>query len=183
MTALRWAGFAVMAAFAGFVSLMLVGYTVADLGGWEAVGLIAAVGVPLGALCLLAWRWPAVAEPVLAVVCLAPVAFGLLQLLDYERWSSWEDQHGPLSLVLLLVVATPLAVLGLARPLAAGAMMLAVVLVPLLLEVVGAGNDWTRPLSIAVVFVPVLASATLFLLAAREVAGSRSSSQPHRFAH
>ncbi len=183
MAALRWAGFAVMAAFGGFVTLMLVGYTVTDVGGWEALGLIAAVGVPVVLLCLLAWWRPSVAVPVLAVACLAPVAFGALLLLDYERWSSWEDQHGPVSLVLLLAVGLPLAVLGLARPVEAGVMMLAIVLVPLLLEVVGAGSDWGRPLSIALVFAPVLASGTLFLLAGRAGNGRQSASRPSQFAH
>lgn len=183
MAALRWAGFAVMAAFGGFVTLMLVGYTVTDVGGWEALGLVAAVGVPAAVLCLLAWWRPSVAVPVLAVACLAPVAFGALLLLDYERWSSWEDQHGPVSLVLLLVVGLPLAVLGLARPMEAGVMMLAIVLVPLLLEVVGAGSDWGRPLSIALVFAPVLASGTLFVLAGRDGSGHQSASRPSQFAH
>lgn len=183
MAALRWAGFAVMAGFGGLVTLMLVGYTVTDVGGWEALGLIAAVAVPLALLCGLAWLGPSVAVPVLAVACLAPVAFGVLQLLDYERWSTWEDQHGPVSLVLVLLVGLGLAVLGLSRPLEAGVMMLAIVLVPLLLEVVGAGSDWGRPLSIALVFVPVLVSGTLFLVAGRAGSGHRPASRPSQFAH
>jgi hypothetical protein len=172
-----------MAAFSGFAALTLVGYTVVDVGGWEAAGLIAAVAVPALALCLLAWRSPRVAVPVLAVACLAPVAFGVLELLDWRRWSSWEDQHGPLSLVLVLTVGAALAVLGLSRPREAGVMLVAIVLVPLLLEVVGAGAEWGRPLSIAAVFVPVLASGVLFLLAGREDVGHRTPSRSRRLAH
>lgn len=183
MAALRWAGFAVMAAFSGFVALMIVGYTVTDVGGWQAAGLIAGVGLPTAALCLLAWWRPRLAVPVLAVACLAPVAFGVLQLLDWQRWSSWEDQHGPISLVLVIMVGAALAVLGLSRPREAGLMLLAIVLLPLLLEVVGAGSDWARPLSIAVVLVPVLASGVLFLLAGREDVGHRLLSRPGRLAH
>ena len=184
MSVLRWFGFAVMAAFAGFVGLILVGYTIADVGGWEAVGLIALVGVPLALLCLLAYFRPSVAVPVLAVGALAPITFGVMFLLDFDRWTAWEDQHGPLSLVLLVAVAAPLAVLGLARPTAAGSLMLAASLAPVLLSTIGAGSDWARPLSIGLVIAPVVVSAVLFLLAGREGA-SRSEvvSGPGRFAH
>jgi hypothetical protein len=183
MTPLRWAGFAVMAVFAGFTSLMLVGYTVVDVGGWAAVGLLLAVGVPLVVLCLLAWLRPSAAVPVLVVACLAPITFGVLQLLDYGRWSEWEDQHGPVSLVLTLLVGVALAVLGLTRPTEAGAMLLAVVVVPLVLAMIGAGEEWTRPLSIAFVSVPVVVSGLLFLLAGRQGSGRQSSSRTSRFAH
>lgn len=183
VAALRWAGFAVMAAYSGFVGLILLGYTVVDVGGWRAVGLIAAIGLPIALLCLLAWWRPGAAVPVLAVACLAPVAFGVLELLDWQRWSSWEDEHGPVSLVLLLLVGVALAVLGLNRPREAGVMLLAIVLVPLLLETIGAGSDWGRPLSIAVVFVPVLASGVLFLLAARRDVGRRPVPRGGRLAH
>ena len=175
MSVLKWSGFAVMAAFAGFVGLILVGYTIADVGGWDAVGLIALVVVPLALLCLLAYARPSVAVPVLAVGALAPIAFGVMYLLDYDRWSAWEDQHGPLSLVLLMAVAAPLAVLGLSRPAAAGSLMLAAALVPVLLETIGAGSDWARPLSIGLVIVPGVVSAVLFLLAGRERASRGES--------
>lgn len=184
MSVLKWAGFAVMAAFAGFVGLILVGYTIADVGGWEAVGLVTLVGLPLGLLCLLAWFRPSLAVPVLGVAALAPITFGVMSLLDYDRWSAWEDQHGPLGLVLLIAVAAPLAVLGLSRPTAAGSLMLAAALVPVLLSTIGAGADWGRPLSIGLVIVPVVVSAVLFLLAGRQGAHrNETASSPGRFAH
>lgn len=183
MSALRWVAFAVMAAFAGFVGMMVVGYTATDVGGWQAVGLIALVVVPAALLCLLAWWRPTVAVPVLAVASLAPVAFGVLQLVDYDRWSAWEDEHGPVSLVLVVVVGAALAVLGLSRPTEAGLLMVAIVLVPLALEMVGAGEEWWRPLSIALVVLPVLVSGSLFLLAGREGAGGHPASRPSRLAH
>jgi hypothetical protein len=172
-----------MAAFGGFTSLMLVGYTVTDVGGWKALGLIAAVGVPLGLLCLLAWLRPSLAVPVLAVVSLAPIAFGVLQLLDYGRWSDWEDQNGPVSLVLVLLVGVALAVLGLSRPVEAGVMLLAIVFVPLVLSMIGAGDEWPRPLSISLVVLPVVVSGVLFLLADRHDSAPQPSSRAGRFAH
>jgi hypothetical protein len=175
-----------MAAFAGFVAMMLVGYTVTDVGGWQAVGLVALVLVPVALLCLLAsWR-PALAVPVLAVATLAPVAWGVMQLLDYERWSAWEDRHGPISLVLVVAVGAALAVLGLSRPTEAGVMMLTVVLAPVLLEVLGAGSEWPRPLSIALVFFPVLVSGSLFVVAGRAGGagdGRHTASRPSQLAH
>ena len=184
MSVLRWFGFAVMAAFAGFVGLILVGYTIADVGGWEAVGLIAVVGLPLTLLSLLAYVRPSVAVPVLAVLALAPIAFGVMFLLDFDRWTAWEDQHGPLSLVLLVAVAAPLAVLGLARPTAAGLLMLVTSLVPILLSTIGAGSEWARPLSIGLVIAPVVVSAVLFLLAGRDgTRGREIATGPGRFAH
>jgi hypothetical protein len=98
-----------------------------------------------------------------------------MYLLDYDRWSAWEDQHGPLSLVLLLAVAAPLSVLGLSRPTVAGSLMLAAALLPVLLGTIGAGSDWTRPLSIGLVIVPVVISAVLFLLAGRQGASRDES--------
>jgi hypothetical protein len=172
-----------MAAFAGFVALMVLGYTVTDVGGWQAVGLIALVLVPVTLLCLLAWWRPAVAVPVLAVATVAPVAWGVMQLLDYERWTAWEDQHGPISLVLVVGVGAALAVLGLSRPTEAGVMMLVVVLAPVLLEVLGAGSGWTRPLSIALVLFPVLVSGSLFVVAGRAGDGRQTAARPGRFAH
>ena len=114
-TTLKWLGFAITAAFAGFCGLIVVGYTLTDVGGWKAVGLIAAVAVPLVLLCLVAYHRPSVAVPLLAVAACVPIGFGVMQLLDYQRWSDWEDQTGPVSLVLVLLVAVPLAVLGLSR--------------------------------------------------------------------
>lgn len=183
MAALKWIGFSLMAVFAGFIGLMLVGYTLTDVGGWRAVGLILGVGVPVALLCLLAWRRPSVAVPVLAVASLAPVVWGVMQLLDYERWSTWEDAHGPLSLVLIVMVGAALAVLGLNRPREAGVLLLAVVLVPLLLEMVGAQGEWWRPLSIGALFVPVLASGVLFLVAGLGDSTRHPTSRPHQLAH
>ena len=155
-TTLKWLGFAITAAFAGFCGLIVVGYTLTDVGGWKAVGLIAAVAVPLVLLCLVAYHWPSVAVPLLAVAACVPIGFGVMQLLDYQRWSDWEDQTGPVSLVLVLLVAVPLAVLGLSRAATAGWLLLAATVLPLLLAAIGAGTEWWRPLSIGVLLLPLV---------------------------
>lgn len=182
MSQLKWVGFAFVAAFTGLVTLMLVGYTVADPGGWVAVGLIAAGILPVVALSLVAHRWPDAALRVLAVASLAPIGFGLMQLVDYGRWSAWEDSHGPIGLVLVIGIAFPLAVAGLARPAPAGLLMIALCLVPAVLAAIGAGSQWYLPLSIALVSAPVAVSGLLFYLAGRS-ASTAGVPSGHRFAH
>ena len=81
------------------------------------------------------------------------------------------------------VIGAALAVLGLSRPTEAGVMMLAVVLAPVLLEVLGAGSEWLRPLSISLILLPVLVSGSLFVVAGRVGDGGPVSSHPSRFAH
>lgn len=182
-TTLRTLGFALTAAFAGFCGLIVIGYTVSDVGGWTAVGLIAAAVVPLAVLCLVAYRWPSVAVPVLAVVACVPIGFGVMEMLDYGRWSDWEDRTGPVSLVLVLLAAVPIAVLGLSRPAAAGWLLLAATVLPILLPAVGAGSEWWAPLSIGLLLLPLVASGVLFLLAGRDGANHGNVSRSGRFAH
>ena len=162
-----WAGFSIMAAFGGFVVLMLAGESIQDPGGWRSVGLIGSWLVPLIVLCLLGYYRPEIGLPVLAVAALAPVAFGVLLLLDYDRWREFEDSVGPVSLVLSLVVDIGLACAGLHRPWAAGWLMLAVTIVPLMLAVIGAGEDWRRALTIGVALLPMVLSGALFVVAGR----------------
>jgi MFS family permease len=182
-TTLKWLGFAMTAAFAGFSGLIVVGYTLTDVGGWKAVGLIAAVAVPLVLLCLVAYHRPSVAAPLLGVAACVPIGFGVMQLVDYQRWSDWEDQTGPVSLVLVLLVAVPLAVLGLSRAGTAGRLLLAATVIPLLLAAIGAGPEWWRPLSIGVLLLPLVVSGVLFVLAGRERPSHESVTRPGQLAH
>ena len=182
-TTLKWLGFAITAAFAGFCGLIVVGYTLTDVGGWKAVGLIAAVAVPLVLLCLVAYHRPSVAVPLLAVAACVPIGFGVMQLLDYQRWSDWEDQTGPVSMVLVLLVAVPLAVLGFSRAATAGWLLLAATVLPLLLAAIGAGTEWWRPLSIGVLLLPLVVSGVLLVLAGSEHASHESVTRPGRLAH
>ena len=177
MSSLKVAAFTVMAVFVGFVALMVIGETLVDPGGWKAVGITAAWLGPLVLLCLMARAWPDLALPVLAVAVCVPVGFGVLQLLDYERWQAWEDRTGPVSLMLIVVVAAALAVEGLTHPAAAGALTVTIVVAPTVLAMIGAGDGWVRPLSISVLLMPVLASGVLFLLAGRKPAGASTPRQ------
>jgi hypothetical protein len=177
---LAWVAFSVTVAFLGLAGLMVAGYTLTDPGGWTGLGLTALWAVPALGLVALAFYRPDTAIPVLAVAALAPLGFGVWTLVDYDGARGWEDQHGPVSLVLVLAVGLPLAVEGLSRPTPAGLMMLGITVVPLLLSIVGAGSDWGQALSIGLLAAPVVVGGVLFVLAGRSRTGPEADTGPPR---
>jgi hypothetical protein len=166
--ALRWSALAVALGFVGLVTLFVGGDAVTDPGGWAGIGGTAAGVLVLLGSCALAWWRPGIALALLAVVACAPLAFGLWSLVDYGAAHDWEDSHGPLSLVLVLAVCAPAAVAGLFRPRAAGWLILAVTVVPLLLAAVGATSHFFEPLSLGVLVTPLVVSGALFLQSGRQ---------------
>lgn len=158
--------FGIAAAFIGFVSLFVVGYAVTDPGGWRGIGFAVGYVVVLLGLASLAFFLPDSAAALLGLLSLGPVGFGLWALVDHAAMRSWEDGIGPVSLVLVVVVATGAAVLGLQRPTAGGGFLLLVTLLPTALGVAGAGAGWAPELMIGVVVVPLVAAGVLFLVAA-----------------
>ncbi len=176
---LAWVGFSVTVAFLGLAGLMVAGYTLTDPGGWTGLGLTALWAIPALGLAVLSFYRPDTALPVLAVASLLPIGFGVWTLVDYDGARGWEDQHGPVSLVLILAVGLPLAVEGLSRPTDAGLLMLGITVVPLVLSMVGAGSEWGQALSIGLLSAPVVAGGVLYLLAGRSRTGSPAhSGQP-----
>ena len=175
---LAWVGFAVTVAFLGLAGLMVAGYTLTDPGGWTGLGLTALWVVPTLGLAALSFYRPDAAVPVLAVASLVPLGFGVWTLVDYDGARGWEDQHGPVSLVFVLVVGLSLAVEGLSRPTPAGVMMLGITVVPLVLSMVGAGCDWGQALSIGLLAAPVVAGGVLYVLAGRSRTGSGADTGP-----
>ena len=173
---LAWVGFSVTVAFLGLAGLMVAGYTLTDPGGWTGLGLTALWVVPTLVLAVLSFYRPDSAIPVLAAASLLPIGFGVWTLVDYAGARDWEDQHGPVALVFILTVGVPLAVAGLSRPMPAGLLMLGITVVPLVLSVVGAGNEWGQALSIGLLSAPVVIGGVLYVLAGR----SQSSAHAHR---
>jgi hypothetical protein len=166
--ALRWSALAVALGFVGLVTLFVGGDAVTDPGGWAGIGGTAAGVLVLLGSCALAWWRPGIALALLVVVACAPLAFGLWSLVDYGAAHDWEDSHGPVSLVLVLAVCAPAAVAGLFRPRAAGWLILAVTVVPLLLAAVGATSHFYEPLSLGVLVTPLVVSGALFLQSGRQ---------------
>ncbi|HET8769047.1 MAG TPA: hypothetical protein VFM86_17105 [Pedococcus sp.] len=164
---LRWSAVAVTVGFVGLMALFVGGDAVTDPGGWVGIGGTALWVLVVLGLSLLALTRPGAAMPVLAVAACAPLAFGVWSLVDYGAAHDWEDNHGPLSLVLVMSVCAPAAVAGLFRPRAAGWLILTVSVVPLLLAAVGAASHFYEPLSLGLLLVPFVASGFLFLLSAR----------------
>lgn len=179
-SALTWVGFAIAAGFLALACLMVAGYGLTDPGGWKGLGLTALWLGPLVALSALAFYRPDASIPVLAVATLPAVGFGVWALLDYEGARGWEDQNGPVSLVLVLVVAPALVVLGLSRPRPAGLLLVGVTVVPLVLEMIGAGSQWLMALSIGVVYAPILIGGVLYLIAGRSQGGTVEHVGPPR---
>ena len=166
--ALRWSAVTVAVGFVGLVTLFVGGDAVTDPGGWAGIGGTAICVLAMLGACLLALYRPGAALVVLAVAACAPLAFGVWSLVDYGAAHDWEDSHGPLSLVLVLLICAPAGVAGLFRPRAAGYLILTVSVVPVLLAAVGAASHFYEPLSVGLLVAPLVASGVLFLLSARQ---------------
>lgn len=166
--ALRMVALAVTLGFVGLVTLFVGGDAIADPGGWRGIGGTAALVLSMLGLSLLGLYRPRAAFVVLAVLACAPLVFGVWSLLDYDTVHTWEDNHGPLSLVLVMAICAPGAVAGLVRPHAAGYFILIVTVLPLLLAAVGAGSAFFEPLSTGLLLAPLVVSGVLFLLSGRQ---------------
>lgn len=163
---LRWIGFGIVAAFSALAGLMLIGETLTEPGGWTGIGLVAAWLVPFAGLVVLAFLRPALAVPVLAVASLVPVASGVWAMVDFEGHRAWQDDLGPIDLVVTLVIGAALAVVGLSRPRDAGWLMIIITLAPALLSIIGAGADRGFALSVSLITAPVMICGVLYLWAA-----------------
>lgn len=131
---LRRSGFGVTALFGGFFGLFLVGETMSDPGGWIGVGLVALWVVPLALVCVLAWFRPDAAGWVFAPLVAAVIAFSAWVAVDPSGWRSFENHYGPVRTVTVFALAVALALWGLRRTMRAGAMLLVVGIVPIVLS-------------------------------------------------
>jgi hypothetical protein len=165
---LQWIAGLLALGFTGFVTLFVVGESAADPGGWVGIGGPAAWVLLMVGLGIWAAYRPSAALVALAVLACAPLAYGVWSLLAYREASNWEDDHGPISLLLSLAVCAPAAVAGLFRPRPAGYLILAASAGPIVLAAIGAASKFYRPLSIGLLLLPIVVSGVLFVLAARQ---------------
>lgn len=161
---LRRAGFTVMALATLFFGLFVVGDTFADPGGWTAAGLVAAWAAPLAGLAALAWYRPGLAVRVFAVLTMALAGMSIWFAVNPHGWRSFEDGHGPIRAVITFVLAAAIAVLGLKRTAAAGALLLVTGIVPAAVYSLGSLLGFT---SLAVVSSAPVITGFLYLLSAR----------------
>lgn len=133
---LRHAGFGVTALFGSLFGLFLVGETLSDPGGWIGVGLVALWAVPLTLVCVLAWLRPDAAGLLFAPLVAGVIALSAWFAVDSSGWRSFENHHGPVRAVTVFALAVALALWGLRRntQMRAGAMLLVVGIVPIVLS-------------------------------------------------
>ena len=162
----RGLAIAVVAALGLFGALFVAGETLADPGGWQGVGLVAAWAVPLVALVALVLRRPAVAARFLPW---ALVVASVILLVDAA--GAYSRDTGPVGTIAMFVVAVPCGLLGLHQALRAGTLLLtaaAVQLVGTLVERGRAGSPLRAALggSTGALVVPLVVCAALLLLTA-----------------
>ena len=161
---LRLAGFGVVALSTVFFGAFVVGDTLADPGGWAALGLIALWAVPLVGLAALAWYRPDWATWVLAVLVATAVGVSIWFAVAPGEWRSFEDRHGPIRVIVTFALVAAIAVLGLRRTAAAGVLLLVVGIVPVVVSSIGSHPGLP---SLAIVSSAPVVAGILYLLSAR----------------
>ena len=117
----------VLAGLFGLLAVLFTaGETLADPGGWQAVGLIALWLAPLVVLVVLALARPTLAQPVLVALTAVWVAVALWSIVAPHAWRSYESTNGPVRAVACLALILPITALGWHRPPPAGAMLLVI---------------------------------------------------------
>jgi hypothetical protein len=166
-------------------ALFAAGEILADPGGWEAVGLVAAWGVPLIGLSILALRRPERAGRVLTTLLVLGgglvLASALGGWLDRDRW-------GPVDTLALFAVAIPCGLLGVHLARRAGLSLLAASALQMGATLVGMDREGGQSIGSAlggsrgVLVLPYLVVALFFLLASL-LEGHRSRPRASRLAH
>ncbi|KQX65602.1 hypothetical protein [Angustibacter sp. Root456] len=168
--ALRRAGSGWMVAFGVLGGLFIGGETFSDPGGFAAAGMVLGWLVPLIVMAALAWWRPRLAEPLLMVLVVVVIAYCVWSAVGSHGVGGLRDQRAPYAAVGVFVVSVALGFLGLHRPRAAGLMLLATSLLPVVVEVVGSGAPLRHAFSgsLGAASLPGLVTAGLFLLAHHE---------------
>jgi hypothetical protein len=179
--ALKGAALLLVGMDAVFFGMFAIGEVLSDPGGWRAVAWTAAWLVPLGALSVLAVRQPDLAAAVLGLVLVGLLGMSLWVGFEPGTWAAFEDTHGPIRAVWGIAVSVPIALLGVQRPLRAGAMLVTVAALPLLVIVLSAARGlgpagWPS----AVVTAPVGIAGALLLMASASSSGRVRSDVPGR---
>lgn len=166
--AVRGAGLILAVMYVGFFGVFVVGETFTDPGGWTALGLVASWLLPSVLLCLLAWRRPTIARPLLVGLVVAMAGVYLWSAVAPDAWRSFEDDTGPVRGVVTMALSAPLAVLALQYVRDAGWLLLALGLMPYLVALtLQLVHDTGIPLSLAALDAPLLLIAALLLISAR----------------
>jgi hypothetical protein len=161
--ALRRVGFAVSVGFALLAGVFTAGEALDVPGGAAGVALVATWLAPAALLiALAAWApsWSRWFFAVLTAVVLVSVVWSAVSVPAAQLM----DRVGPVGAIAVFVLAAALGVLGLRQTRLAGALLLVVGLVPMVVEILGRGAGG-QPL--LVVSVPALVVGVLYLISAR----------------
>jgi cell division protein FtsW (lipid II flippase) len=142
----------------------LLGETLADPGGWRAVGLISLWLVPTVVVCVLAWRLPDLATRVLVGIVGLLLVFLVWSAAGADRMLDLERSAGPVRATAVFATAVPLTLLGWQRPREAGALLVLLGILSILVIVAG-GPAGLR--SLGVLALPLVLTGGLFLLSSR----------------
>ncbi len=123
---LKWVAFSVSIAWGLLFSLFAAGYALDSPGGWDGVGLIAAYAVPMVLLALVAWFRPAIGSILLVVAIILQVVCNVLDPILGGFSGSGHPDGADFTLVLLVA----LACLGVHRARLAGALLVALAVLP-----------------------------------------------------
>ena len=171
-TVLEWIVVGLMATVSVVGTLFVTGYAVEDLGATQGWSLFAVLAVAIAALSLVARFTPTVGAWVLGVMCLLAVAIPLWGVISYDTYQAFMDEIGPVPGVSLLVLLTPLAVLGLAHPAIAGGLMTGTGLATYAMFLASiSGEPWlglgaTLTTSSTILVAPMLVGGLVLLVAA-----------------
>ena len=92
---MRKVAFYVLNGFAVLATLFISGYAFEDPGGWQAVGLMTAIVVPMALLGWLAWRFPEGMHAPLLAISLISVVVSWSQAYWQESWREFLNRTGP----------------------------------------------------------------------------------------
>jgi hypothetical protein len=140
-----------------------------DPGGWRGLGFVTLWVLPMLALAALALRRPGWAAPAMTALVGVWVAASLLTVGFATAWAQYEDTHGPIGLIVMLGLCVPLVLLGRARALRAGILLLIAVITPIVCGIAAMLVSWTVGGGIVLVVIggPFLVSGVLLVLAGR----------------
>lgn len=153
-----------------------------DPGGWRGLGFVILWVLPILALAALALRRPGWAAPVMTALVGVWVAANLLTVGFATAWAQYEDTHGPIGLVVMLGLCVPIVLLGRARALRAGILLLVAVITPIACGIAAMVVSWTVGGGIVLVVIggPFLVSGVLLVLAGRSERTPSGGSVPER---
>ena len=107
---LRLVALVIMLAGAGFFALFVIGEIATDPGGATGTFYITLFVAPLLFLSVAAWNFPTISRYALGITTVAVVAFDVWTIVNFDSWREYEDQHGPIVTIAILVVQIPLAI-------------------------------------------------------------------------